>query len=59
MKWKSAAGIEFVKDEEGNITETIPEMVAKFLKFASEAKDLEYHEKEQEHDRRCPTSELS
>ena len=43
LKWKSAAGIEFVKDEEGNITETIPEMVAKFLKFASEAKDLEYH----------------
>ena len=36
LKWKSAEGLEFDKDEEGNITETMPEMVAKFLEFAAE-----------------------
>ena len=35
------------------------EMIVKFLKFASEYKDLEFHEENPEYDGRCPTPELN
>ena len=59
LKWKSAEGLEFIKDIEGKISETMPEMIVKFLKFASEYKDLEFHEENPEYDGRCPTPELN
>ena len=45
-------------DEEVGYTETIPEMIEKALKFASEIKDedLEYHKEDAEYNGRYPTS---
>ena len=63
MKWKSAADIQFVKGKnkwgENVITEKIPEVVEKILKFATEYKNLKYHNKNKKCKRRCPTPELN
>ena len=70
MKWKNA-DIQFVKSivkpdpdsdyEYEDITEKIPEIVAKQLKFGSDIKDedLEYHNEDPEYDGRYPNSQLN
>ena len=67
LKMKNAADIQFIKvmvkpDSDSDyeyekITETIPEMIATALKFASDIKDLEYHKEDRKIVFTCPTTQ--